>query len=237
MSSPLSPINCKVDDPNSNLTASISASSPRKCAIGKPSLRLSIPTVQQVFDAKAQSKQSDINNSISNASASASESASANVNANVIPNSNDSFVKRMVENCNNQSQCKSVPDKAKSNIEQKINRNDIKIIVDRIKNGVKSPIDLENKSYLSISPGIPEDSDKHSDVSDENDSNPDVQNNNMSSHILRLPSYSNFENDFRKKFDEMSTSSRLDLHMKGLSTFVCSVSFFFFSNFKTNERN
>lgn len=199
MSSPYAPVECKIGQQI--------ASSPRKCAIGKPSLRLSIPNVQHHGSDAAKNQKRFASNNIKNY-------IQNQKNQNHNGGSGGSFVKRMVENCNNQGQFGS-NEKIKCDNEREPSKSDIKIIVNNS--------NCENKSALDSEPT--EDSTTITTVTDGNIGNNDAYDvnsstnhntNNPKSNILQLPSYSAFESDFRKEIDDMNTSSRLDLHMKGL---------------------
>lgn len=197
MSSPYVPVECKIGQ---QMT-----SSPRKCAIGKPSLRLSIPNVQhQGTDTAKNQKRfasNRINNYIQN---------QKNQNHN-----GGSFVKRMVENCNNQGQFGS-NEKIECDKEREPSKSDVKIILNNSNYDDKSSADFPHiwDSTTTLTEGNIGNNEAHDVISS---ANRELNNNtNNSKSKVQSPSYSAFESDFRKRIDEMSTSSRLDLHMKGL---------------------
>lgn len=195
MSTPYAPAECKIGQ---QIT-----SSPRKCAIGKPSLRLSIPNVQhQGTDVAKNQKRfasNNINNYIQNQK-----------NQNHNGGSSGSFVKRMVENCNSQGQFGG-------NEQIKCDKDDF--IVNNLNYDDKSSSDSEPTRNSTTTATVIEPNIGNKETHDViSSTNRELNNNssNSKSNILQLPSYSAFESDFRKKIDEMNTSSRLDLHMKGL---------------------
>lgn len=199
MSSPHARVECEIGQ---QVT-----SSPRKCAIGKPSLRLSIPNVQNhgADSAKNQKRFASnyINNYIQN---------QKNQNHN-----GGSFVRRMVENCNSQGQFGS-NEKIKCDTECEPSKSDIKIIVNNSNYDNKSSSDFEpvwNATASTVTKDKIGKNETHDGISSTNRKSIN-DTNNSKSNILQLPSYSAFESDFRKKIDEMNTSSRLDLHMKGI---------------------
>lgn len=208
----------KMEEMNNNLS-----SSPRRTAIGKPSLRLSIPTIEQIAESKNQARlnQTDPGNK-----------------------KPGSFVKRMIDNCNHSGQLPSnvdinITSDSPSNSENAAeicDANRVKSVIEKLDkskrisgsnssingsvNG-KSPTDTANmmvtdfdaKPTRKSSIDILND-DKHAD--NNNDDNNDEINThaNGCSQIDSFPSYSKFENDFKKRMNELN-SGRLEAQAHG----------------------
>ncbi|XP_055324987.1 NAD(+) hydrolase sarm1 isoform X2 [Sitodiplosis mosellana] len=200
----------KMDDMNNHLS-----SSPRRTAIGKPSLRLSIPTIEQIAETKNQAKlnQTDPGNKKSG-----------------------SFVKRMIDNCNHSGQLPSNVDiitnsDGPSNSEhaaEVCDMNRVKSVIEKldknkrmsIANG-KSPTDVMMASANATAAAVAIDVDKKStrkpsieihmeedkSAKDNDDIACAIESNGV--QLDNFLSYSKFENDFKKRINELN-SSRLD---------------------------
>lgn len=200
----------KMNEMNNNLS-----SSPRRTAIGKPSLRLSIPTIEQIAESKN--------------------------HTDPVQKKSGSFVKRMIDNCNHSGQLPSNvdtniicdnqssgqnaaeicdPNRVRSVIEKLDKTKRISGVNDSNING-KSPTDtsiammatdVDKKiRKLSIDSILNEDKHGHH-MNDNNDQiNSDT---NGCSQIDSFPSYSKFENDFKKRINELN-SNRLDVKEHG----------------------
>lgn len=231
----------KMDDMSNHLS-----SSPRRTAIGKPSLRLSIPTIEQIAETKNQAKlnQTDPGNKKS-----------------------DSFVKRMIDNCNHSGQLPSNVDiitnnDVPSNSENPADvcdMNRVKSVIEKLDknkrmsnnnnnggdscgssinsvNG-KSPTsevvpvpaindDKETTIKLSIDDLTALNLNDGYNVEQNNNDNNNKNNNNEASipatndtnectQLNSFPSYSTFENDFKRRINELSSSSRSDTQTHG----------------------
>lgn len=194
----------KIDDMNNHLS-----SSPRRTAIGKPSLRLSIPTIEQIAETKHQAKfnQTDPDNN----------------------KKSDSFVKRMIDNCNHSGQLQSNVD---SNDDIQMNCENAADVCDA--NRVKSVIEkLDKTKRMSITNGksptevvnvmAAVDDDKRStrkpsiEIHNEDkttDDKDDIIESAGAPNLDNFLSYSKFENDFKKQINELN-SGRLDAQMHG----------------------
>lgn len=215
----------KVDEMNNNLS-----SSPRRTAIGKPSLRLSIPTIEQIAESKNQAK--------------------LNASSNWSNKKTDSFVKRMIENCNHSGQLLSNADNnnLNSDNQQAINENaaeicdanHVKSVIEKLdknkrrmsgnnsnssSNGSvngKSPTDnvmvgdIDKKTTRKHSiDTFNEDNNAQNDHNDNNNEETNTDTNGCS-QIDSFPSYSKFENDFKKRINELN-SSGIDAPTHGTS--------------------
>lgn len=216
------------------LSSSASSSSPRRTAIGKPSLRLSIPTIEQI--AESSKSQPKLNQTIDPAN-----------------KKTDSFVKRMIDNCNHSGQLPSnlectINGDSHSNSENAAeicDTNRVKSVVEkldknkRMSNSVgndgsgsssssSSSNSVNGKSPTTEMAPVPAtDDDKEMTIKlsiDDlfNDGNKVEQNNNNNinnkneiitpadtnecSQLDNFPSYSTFENDFKRRINELNSS-------------------------------
>lgn len=205
----------KMDDMTHNLS-----SSPRRTAIGKPSLRLSIPTIEQIAETKNQAKlnQTDPGNKKS-----------------------DSFVKRMID-INNSGQLPSNVDiitnnDGPSNTENAADvcdMNRVKSVVEKldknkrmsIANGKSPTTDVEMASATVAATAA--DVDKKStrkpsiEIHNEDGNATDdvactIELNGAQQQLDNFLSYSKFENDFKKRMNELN-SGRLDAQSHGTKT-------------------
>lgn len=222
----------KMDDMTNHLS-----SSPRRTAIGKPSLRLSIPTIEQIAETKAQAKlnQTDPGNK----------------------KSGNSFVKRMIDNCNHSGQLPSNVDiitnnDGPSNSEhaaEVCDMNRVKSVIEKldknkrmsiIANG-KSPTDATmaaataaaTAAVSAAATAVNVDVDKkstrkpsieiHMDdkCAKDNDDIASGIESNGAQHLDNFLSYSKFENDFKKRINELN-SGRLDAQSHGMNIFTIS---------------
>lgn len=224
----------KMDDMTNNLS-----SSPRRTAIGKPSLRLSIPTIEQIAETKTQAKlnQTDPGNK----------------------KSGDSFVKRMIDNCNHSGQLPSNVDIITSNdgpsntehAAEVCDMNRVKSVIEKldknkrmsiIANG-KSPTDATMASATAAATAavaaaatattaiVNVDVDKKSTrkpsieihiedkCAKDNDDIASGIESNGAQHLDNFLSYSKFENDFKKRINELN-SGRLDAQSHGMNIFT-----------------
>lgn len=198
----------KIDDMNNHLS-----SSPRRTAIGKPSLRLSIPTIEQIAETKIQAKlnQTDADNKKA-----------------------DSFVKRMIDNCNHSGQLQSnieSNDDTQTNCENAADvcdANHVKSVIEKldknkrmsITNG-KSPTDAVNvmasaddDTNSSRKPSI----EIHNEDNNAEDKNDCIEMNGAP-NLDNFLSYSKFENDFQKRINELN-SGRLDAQTHGTLSLI-----------------
>lgn len=222
----------KMDDMTNHLS-----SSPRRTAIGKPSLRLSIPTIEQIAESKSPAKlnPTDPGNK----------------------KSGDSFVKRMIDNCNHSGQLPSNVDiitgnDGPSNSEhaaEVCDMNRVKSVIEKldknkrmsvIANG-KSPTDAAMASATAAAAtaavaaatavATVADADKkstrkpsieiHMDdkcAKDNDDIAAGIEANGAQ-HLDNFLSYSKFENDFKKRINELN-SGRLDAQSHGMNIFT-----------------
>lgn len=229
-------------------SSSSSSSSPRRTAIGKPSLRLSIPTIEQITES-SKSQPDPGNKKI------------------------DSFVKRMIDNCNHSGQLpsnvectingdsqsnsvnaaeicdtnrvKSVIEKLDKNKRMSNNGGDSNISSNNINNNNNNNNSVNGKSPTSEVVPVPviyDDKERTIKLSIDdlptlklNDGNKVEQNNdhnhnhnNNNNEVIipvdtnecsqhdNFPSYSTFENDFKRRINELS-SSRSDTQTHGIA--------------------
>lgn len=207
------------------------SSSPRRTAIGKQSLRLSIPTIEQIADAKTLTK----------------------LNHNDTDNrKTDSFVKRMIDNCNHSGQLPSniennnvCNDSQVSNSENPADvcdTNRVKSVIEKLdKNkrmnnsnssngggGINTSIgnSTNDKSPTDITMATVFDADMKSmrkpsiEIFSENDKlikDNDIDSNGsqQQQQIDNFLSYAKFEDDFKKRINEMN-ANRLDAQTHGI---------------------
>lgn len=192
----------KADEMNNHLS-----SSPRRTAIGKPSLRLSIPTIEQIAETKNQPKLNQIDP--------------------VSKKSESSFVKRMIDNCNHSGQLNANIDGLVNvdgqhnieNVAEICDTNRVKSVIEKLDkskrtnctNG-KSPTETKNAVATDISQK--QTKNPNIEVTIEND-NENVGNNEepICAHDSNdnFPSYSKFENDFKKRMNDFN-AGRFDAH-------------------------
>lgn len=223
-------------------SSSASSSSPRRTAIGKPSLRLSIPTVEQIAESsKSQPKLNQITDPGNKKAA--------------------SFVKRMIDNCNHSGQLPSNVEctingdsQSKSeNAAEICDTNRVKSVIEKLdKNKRMSNNGGDGSSNSSVNgksptsevvpvPATDDDKDrtitlsiddltalKLNDCSEVEQNNNNNDNNNAiipaetneRAQLDKFPSYSTFENDFKRRMNELS-SSRSDTQSHGIEFNRC----------------
>lgn len=233
----------KNNNSGGNLSGSSpSSSSPRRTAIGKPSLRLSIPTVEQIAESKNQTKLNQTD---------------------PVSKKTDSFVKRMIDNCNHSGQLPSNVDgpvnsdshQSTSELAAEIcDANRVKNVVEKLDSKKKSSIDNGDASNTgtgggssssapiiitttsapaTISTGklpTPEfilvnDGEQHQQTDDHLNAGKNDDNNNGNADNFidthgcpsfdNFPSYTKFENDFKRRMSEFS-AGRPDAQTHGI---------------------
>lgn len=226
--------------------SSSSSSSPRRTAIGKPSLRLSIPTIEQIADSsKSQPKLNQM-----------TDPGNKKI---------DSFVKRMIDNCNHSGQLPSNVEcitngDSQSNSENAAeicDTNRVKSVIEKLdknkrmssnggdgsgNNSVngKSPTteavpvpatgdDEERTIKLSVDDLTASTLNECCSVEQNNNNNNGNADNDDDaivpadecSQLENFPSYSKFENEFKKRINELNSSrSDTQTHAHGTAFYV-----------------
>lgn len=184
------------------------SSTPRK-TIGKPMLRLSIPTPNAQF---APSKS---NSSVANANANASTIANDQIsNVAVIDDVNcPHIVQSNATHTNNKSNQSELEKLIKSErlAQSNKDRSDGSSGSSPLANGCeKMTPSLFDTTDLIVDEDIGE-ADNDNVIDDGSHADGDA----------RLPSYTKFESDFRRRFDEMNATNRFDLRMKAGKSIQC----------------
>lgn len=199
MSSPPMPINYnispfKFDDNNIQLS-----SSPRKNAIGKPSLRLSIPKTHSTLEQPTTEMKNPINNNSSNDN-------NNKISQGNLANDEKNCTMNNVSNENHQIQNNDkLSNGISSTSNESISRMTTPQIVDENEANVidDSAIQIDNNQI-------------------------ELNNNNNNSQLHGLPSYAKFESDFRKRIDELSAKNCLDMQMNGKTNQFNSIDLIFY---------
>lgn len=210
----------KMDDMSNHLS-----SSPRRIAIGKPSLRLSIPTIEQIAETKNQ-----------------------NVKLNQTDSSNKksgSFVKQMIDNCNHSSQLPSNVEVIVNNDGQSksgnaadvCDTNRVKRVIEKLDKTTKQMTNTNGKSptettMASIGVDVNFDVDEKptrkssiniynddKNTNDKHDMPCTIELNGAPQQLDNFLSYSKFENDFKKRINELN-ASRIDTKPHGMDYII-----------------
>lgn len=228
----------KSDEMNTHLS-----SSPRRTAIGKPSLRLSIPTIEQIAETKNQAKFNQTDPA---------------------DKKSESFVKRMIDNCNHSGQLHSNidglanTDGQPNNIENVAeicgDTNRVKSVIEKLDkskrtnstNG-RSPTEILNTVANDVSKKLT--THPNFEVTNESNSNSNSNSNsdaegseeticaidsNDCPQMDNFPSYSKFENDFKKRMNEFN-AGRFDAHGRQLCIFFTQKKKLNFNQFHFNS--
>lgn len=194
-------------------TGPILSSTPRKI-IGKPMLRLSIPTPNTQF-ASTKIKNNETNSSTSNASQSSNNSSTLS--------SSDVKINSIVDNYSH----------AETNATNKNNQSEVEKLIRCERSAQPNKCRSDGMTAIPLTSDIEKISsqiDSNLIDDDNGDDSDDDGNDNDNNSTVRLPSYTKFESDFRRRIDEMNATNRFDMRLKGNNNLDHRFFFFFFTH-------